>query len=61
MGSTVFFLMAVLNQRLGYARGERLAQLPDRLAHLASGQLSLGSLAFQLIKPLVKALVKLLT
>ena len=42
IGSTVFFLMAVLNNRLGYASGERLAQLPDRLAHLASGQLSLG-------------------
>src|SRR6516162_5681753 len=33
-GATVFCLMAVLNNRLCYACGERLAQAPDRLAHL---------------------------
>jgi hypothetical protein len=60
MGATEFVLIVMVNHRLGHACGERLAQPPNRLTHLGSGQLGVGQLAFHLIEPLVKAFVKLL-
>jgi len=44
-GAPVFGVMAVLHTRLGYAGGERLAQPPERLTHVVSGQRGLGQLA----------------
>jgi hypothetical protein len=52
-----FPLVVLLDNSLGHARGERLAQRPDRLAHLGYGRFGLGQLGFHLIKPAIKALM----
>src|SRR4030095_12136928 len=58
MGATVFVLIVMVNHRLDHARGERLAQPPNRLAHLGYGQVGVGPVGLHLIQPLVQAVTK---
>jgi hypothetical protein len=53
--------VALLNQRLGHASGEPLPKRPDRFTDLRQGRFSLGQLGFDLIEPLIKTLMELLT
>jgi hypothetical protein len=52
--------MALRNQGLSHAGGERLPQRPDGLTDLRQGRWGLGQLRFDLIEPLVKAFMELL-
>jgi hypothetical protein len=59
--SAQFLGVRVLDNRLGQATGQLLAQRPDCRAHLASGRLGRRQLRLHPIEPLVKAVVKVLT
>jgi hypothetical protein len=51
--------MALLNHCLGHAGGEPLAKRPDRFTDLCQGRIGLRQLGFDLIEPLIKALMEL--
>jgi hypothetical protein len=55
-----FCLMGLLNHRLGHTGSEPLPQCPNRLTDLRQGWFGLGQPGFDFIKPLIKALMKLL-
>jgi len=59
--SALFLGVRVLDNRLGQATGQLLAQRPDRLAPLDSGRLGLRQRRRQPIAPLVNAVMKVLT
>jgi hypothetical protein len=53
--------MAMLNNRFTDATGEVVAQPPHRLAHLGQQGLWIGQLCLQVVEPLVKTRMEVVT
>ena len=50
--------MGVIDKRFGEPTGEVLAQPPHRLGDVRQGRLGFGKLGFQVIEPLIKAIME---